>query len=57
MAEVMTRGAVRLSPRRDVHISVPLSREELERLRQKAREAGAESVASFVRTKTLREHA
>jgi len=57
LAEVMTRGAVRLSPRRDVHISVPLSREELERLRQKAREAGAESVASFVRTKTLREHA
>jgi hypothetical protein len=55
MATVMERQRFSLHPKREARIVVPLSRQELEQLRQRARAAGAESVASFVRAQTLQE--
>jgi hypothetical protein len=57
MMATVVQERVYLHPKRDARVVVPLSRHELEQLRQQARAAGAESVAGYVRAQALQEKA
>jgi hypothetical protein len=53
MATIIER--FRLHPKRDKRLVVPLTEDELRRLRERARAAGAESAAGYVRVQALQE--